>query len=86
MDAPAGTPRRRPLFLVLKKVTTKNYEIYEVSVADSCQRRLTSLNGDEFYPIVSKDGKKLIFTATASGAEQIHQMDYPSPFKCEFKY
>ena len=80
---PSWHPNGKTVLFSAKKQADKNYNLYELTIASGCQRKITSIPGDEFYPVVSADGNKILFTATTTGREQIHQMNYPRPFACE---
>jgi len=80
---PSWHPNQKSILYSAKKRNDKNYNIYEIDIATECERKITREEGDEFYPVSSNDGTKILFTATKSGSEQIHQMDYPTtPIDC----
>lgn len=81
--SPTWHPNGETVLYSAKLDNAKDYDLYEVSVKNSCKRKITSYEGDEFFPTVSPDGKTLLFTTTQSGKEQIHQLDYPEPFACD---
>ena len=81
--SPSWHPNNDTVVYSAKVDDSKNYDLFEVSVTQKCKRQITSFEGDEFYPTVSPDGKKLLFTSTQNGKEQIHQLDYPEPFVCD---
>ena len=81
--SPTWHPSEETIFYSARRGQDKSFNLYEVSVKKGCQRKITSLPGDEFYPTVSTDGLSILFTATKSGSEQIHKMPYPTPFECE---
>lgn len=81
--SPTWHPNGQSILFSSRTITMKDFDLFEVSVDGSCQRQLTSYEGDEFFPSISPDGKTILFTATQSGNEQIHQMDYPGPLLCK---
>lgn len=76
--SPTWHPNGKSLIFSAKRAPASHYDLYEVEVASGCERKLTSLAGDEYFPAVSPKGDKLVFTTTVSGSEQIHQTAYPT--------
>ena len=81
--SPSWHPNGGSILYSAKRPHENQYDLYEISTKDhECQRKLTSLPGDEFYPVLSPDGKNLVFTSTVTGQEQVHKMPYPGPLSC----
>ncbi len=80
--SPSWHPNGQSILYSARAANKTNFDIFEVSVDGECQRQITSASGDEFFPTVSPDGKKILFTSTQAGHEQIFKMDYPSKFDC----
>lgn len=55
---------------------TINFEIFVAKKDGTCIRRLTYHSAVDRWPVISPDGKKLIFTSDRSGVMQIYRMDY----------
>jgi|GEM_PF-2333124 len=79
---PQWHPSGKTIIYSAKKKTDRNFNLYEIELSTGCQRKLSSLEGDQFFPILDKNGEKLYFTSTITGSEQIHTMSYPYPFLC----
>jgi Tol biopolymer transport system component len=81
--SPSWHPNGTSVIYSARAAHTNNFDLFEVSIDGQCQRQLTSYAGDEFFPTVSPDGKKVLFTSTMSGGEQIYRVEYPGPLNCE---
>ena len=62
--------------VVFKSNRDGNYNIYSIDLDGSDWQRLTDNNGDDLYPEVSPDGKKIAYTADIGGVWQIMIMDW----------
>ncbi|MCB0378574.1 MAG: PD40 domain-containing protein [Bdellovibrionales bacterium] len=74
--SPSWHPKAKRILFSAKRAPSSHYDIFEVDLEQGCERQLTDLQGDEFFPAVSPDGKTLMFTANFTGQEQIHQKPY----------
>lgn len=80
--SPVWHPNGNSVIYSARASNMNDFNLFEVSLDGKCQRQLTSYKGDEFFPSISPNGKKILFTSTQSGQEQIHQMEYPTPLTC----
>lgn len=53
-----------------------NYDLYEISLDDMVQRRLTETDYDETNPSVSPDGNRLVYNTDRSGSKDLALYDY----------
>lgn len=63
---------------------TTNFEIYAAKKDGRCLRRLTYHTALDRWPVLSPDGKKLVFTSERDGVMQIYWTDY-RPLICDDK-
>ena len=80
--SPSWHPNGNSVIYSARNSASPNYDLFEVAVKGECQRKITSYQGDEFFPTVSPDGKNILFTSTKSGVEQVYKIAYPGPLNC----
>jgi Tol biopolymer transport system component len=56
-----------------------NYEVYLLNIESGAQRRVTFSKGFDGLPVVSPDGKKLMWTSQRAGSSQIFIADFTVP-------
>lgn len=59
-----------------------NFELYSVHKNGACLQRLTYALGNDTLPDVSPDGRRILFSSTRDGLNQLYQMDYVPPSTC----
>ncbi len=80
--SPSFHPDGQSVIFSARNKEMANLDLFEVTVDGKCHRQLSSYEGDEYFPTVSPDGTKIMFTSTQSGSEQIFMIQYPGPLKC----
>ncbi len=81
--SPVWHPNGETIIYSAKAKNRSDFDLFEIKVDGECQRQITSYEGDEFFPTVSPDGEKILFTATLGGQEQIYKLPYPGPWSCQ---
>jgi len=80
--SPSFHPNGQSVLFSARNNDMANLDLFEVTLDGNCHRQLSSYEGDEYFPTVSPDGTKIMFTSTQSGSEQIFMLQYPGPLKC----
>lgn len=81
--SPVWHPNGKTIIYSARNGHKGDFDLHEVSADGKCTRQLTSYAGDEFFPSVSPNGHKLMFTSTKTGREQIHEITYPTTPICQ---
>ncbi len=80
--SPVWHPSGQSIIYSARAQARSDFDLFEIKVNGECQRQLTSYEGDEFFPTISPDGEKILFTGTLKGDEQIYKLPYPGEWNC----
>jgi TolB protein len=86
---PSWTPDGNHIVFSSNRENENIFSIYMVKPDGTCLKRLTSppdgfksKNMADLHPIVSPDGKKLLYSSNRSGVYQLYMIDFQEPKDC----
>lgn len=79
---PAWHPDNKIIIFSSNFEDEKNFDLYSYNLETKCAKRLTTHEAVDKEPAFSPDGKKIAFTSSRNGTDQIYIMDFAPPDAC----
>lgn len=80
---PTWTTDSKRIVFASNRLDDDNFEIYSINADGTCLKRLTYMEGVDWMPSLSKDGKQMLFVSFRTGVSHVYMTIFSEPSSCE---